>query len=229
MLFFAGSGGCLWMRTLWVFVNACQAAQAIPPCSCRSSASSACASSSLVAHLIGFCHRSATVQRQLYHPDGGRSVQQDGPFCAPGQTPAPPHHLSPRHPGGRGLRWGSSMFWRVLCSLLGATVSLSSGYHPQSNSQTKHKNQEMCLTSQHPSSWSEQLVWVEYAHNTLTSSATGLSPFECAYGFQPPLFPALEKEASCPSVQAFIRRCHRTRAALLQAVGRYSECLALNP
>ena len=61
------------------------------------------------------------------------------------------------------------------------------------------------MTSQHLSSWSEQLVWVEYAHNTLTSSATGLSPFECAYGFGPLLFPALEKEASYPSVQAFIR------------------------
>ena len=82
------------------------------------------------------------------------------------------------------------------------------------------------MTSQNPTSWSEQLLWVEYAHNTLTSSATGLSPFECTYGFQPPLFPALEKEASCPSVQDFIRRCRRTwtraRAALLQAADRYT-------
>ncbi|KAI3370842.1 hypothetical protein L3Q82_007128 [Scortum barcoo] len=85
-------------------------------------------------------------------------------------------------------------------------------------------NQELetalrCMASQHPSSWSQQLLWVEYAHNTLTCSATGLSPFfQCAYGFQPPLFPDLEEEVSCPSVQAFIRRCHwtwtQTRAAL---------------
>ena len=125
----------------------------------------------------------------------------------------------------------TSVFWREFCSLLGATVSLSSGYHPQSNGQTERKNQEMetalrCMTSQNPTSWSEQLLWVEYAHNTLTSSATGLSPFECTYGFQPPLFPALEKEASCPSVQEFIRRCRRTwtraRAALLRAADRYT-------
>ncbi|TWW60329.1 hypothetical protein D4764_05G0004190 [Takifugu flavidus] len=49
---------------------------------------------------------------------------------------------------------------------------------------------------------------------------------KCAYGFQPPLFPALEKEASCLSVEAFIRRCRRTwtqaRAALLRAADRYS-------
>ena len=125
----------------------------------------------------------------------------------------------------------SSVFWREFCSLLGATASLTSGYHPQSNGQAERMNQEMettlrCMTSQNPSSWSQHLLWVEYAHNTLTSSATGLSPFQCAYGYQPPLFPALEGEASCPSVQAFIRRCRRTwvraRASLLKAADRYS-------
>lgn len=43
------------------------------------------------------------------------------------------------------------------------------------------------MVSKHPSTWSKQLLRVEYAHNTLTSSATGLSPFQCAYGFQPPV------------------------------------------
>ena len=66
----------------------------------------------------------------------------------------------------------------------------------------------------------------EYAHNTLISSATGLSPFQCAYGFQPPLFSALEKEVTCPSVQAFIRRCRKTwrqaRTTLLQSAKRYA-------
>lgn len=75
----------------------------------------------------------------------------------------------------------------------------------------------------------QQLMWVEYAHNSLTSSSTGLSPFQCAYGFQPPLFPALEKEVTCPSVKAFIRRCRRVwnqaRRALLLA-GKQSAIAA---
>lgn len=125
----------------------------------------------------------------------------------------------------------SSVFWREFCSLLGATASLSSGFHPQSNGQTERMNQELetalrCMASHNPSSWSSQLLWVEYAHNSLLCSATGLSPFQCVYGYQPPLFPAHEKEISCPSVQAFIRRCRRTwlqaRSTLLRSVGRYT-------
>lgn len=84
----------------------------------------------------------------------------------------------------------------------------------QSNGQTERKNQEMetalcCLVSSNPCSWAQHLVWVEYTH-TLTSSASDLSPFQCPFGFQLPLFPALEKEASSPSVQIFIQRCHHT-------------------
>jgi hypothetical protein len=67
-----------------------------------------------------------------------------------------------------------------------------------------------CLVNRNPASWSDQLVWVEFAHITLTCSSTGLSHFQCTYGYLPPLFPDLEQESSCPSVQALIRRCRRT-------------------
>ena len=126
----------------------------------------------------------------------------------------------------------TSRFWREFCSLLGATVSLSSGFHPQSNGQSERMNQEMetalrCVVSHNPASWSKHLLWVEYAHNTLPSSATGLSPFQCSRGYQPPLFPVQEREARVPSVQVFIRRCRRTwlqaRSALLRASDRYQR------
>ncbi|KAG1927325.1 retrotransposable element [Pimephales promelas] len=122
-----------------------------------------------------------------------------------------------------------SKFWREFCKLLGATVSLSSGFHPQSNGQTERANQDLertlrCLVSKNPSSWSQQLSMVEYAHNTLPVSSTGLSLFECSVGYQPPVFPSLESEVAVPSAHAFIQRCHRTwtraRETLLQVGAR---------
>ncbi len=41
-------------------------------------------------------------------------------------------------------------------------------------------------------------------------SSTGLSPFECSLGYQPPLFPSMESEVAVPSAHAFVQRCHRT-------------------
>ncbi|KAG1964568.1 retrotransposable element [Pimephales promelas] len=119
-----------------------------------------------------------------------------------------------------------SKFWQEFCKLLGATVSLSSGYHPQSNGQSERANQDLermlrCLVAKNPSSWSQQLSMVEYAHNSLPVSSTGLSPFKCSLGYQPPIFPSLESEVAVPSAHAFVQRCHRTwtraRETLLQA------------
>ncbi len=40
----------------------------------------------------------------------------------------------------------SSRFWRAFCQSLGATVSLSSGFHPESNGQTERLNQDLETT-----------------------------------------------------------------------------------
>ncbi len=76
------------------------------------------------------------------------------------------------------------------------------------------------LTSQSPASWCDQLSWAEYAHNTLPSTATGLSPFHACLGYQPPLFTSQETESSVPSVQAFIQRCRRTWRRVRSALCR---------
>ncbi|KAF7647278.1 hypothetical protein LDENG_00174850, partial [Lucifuga dentata] len=126
----------------------------------------------------------------------------------------------------------SSRFWRSFCKLLGATASLSSGFHPQTNSQMERVNQDLesalrCLSGHNPSSWSDQLPWVEYAHNTLPVSATGMSPFECCMGYQPPLFLAQEEDVGVPSAMCFFCRCRwtwrRARAALLSLRASYKH------
>ncbi|CAM4463975.1 unnamed protein product [Leuciscus chuanchicus] len=119
----------------------------------------------------------------------------------------------------------ASQFWREFCRLIGASPSLSSGFHPQTNGQAERTNQILgrmlrSLTSQNPASWCDQLSWAEYAHNSLPSSATGLSPFESCLGYQPPLFASQESETSVPSVQAFIQRCKRTWRRVRSALCR---------
>ncbi|KAJ8374999.1 hypothetical protein SKAU_G00055790 [Synaphobranchus kaupii] len=123
----------------------------------------------------------------------------------------------------------SSRVWRAFCAALGASPSLSSGFHPQSNGQAERANQDLgaalrCVTVRNPASWSRFLPWVEYAHNSLKSASTGLSPFECALGYQPPLLSTQEAEIAVPSVRAHVLRCKNiwrlTRTALLHANSR---------
>ena len=116
-----------------------------------------------------------------------------------------------------------SRFWREFCRLIGTKASLTSGYQPEANGQTERLNQQLetglrCVVHQNPSTWSKHLVWVEYAHNSLPTSTTGLSPFHCALGYQPPLFPDNEGEVSVPSAYAMVRRCRRIWAAARQVL-----------
>ena len=79
------------------------------------------------------------------------------------------------------------------------------------------------MVSQNPSTWSKHLVWVEYAHNSLPTSATGFSPFKCALGYQPPLFPENELEVSVPSAHAMVRHCRCIWEAARQVLIRQGD------
>lgn len=73
----------------------------------------------------------------------------------------------------------------------------------------KDKDKEFIAAS-NPLSWSKQLLWVEYAHNTLPSLATGISPSQFSRWYQPSVFPNQEWEVSILFIQAFIRQCQLT-------------------
>ncbi|KAK3546892.1 hypothetical protein QTP86_003814 [Hemibagrus guttatus] len=123
----------------------------------------------------------------------------------------------------------TSRVWGSLCARLGIGVSLSSGYHPQSNGQVERLNQEIgwflrsyCSREQHR--WSEFLPWAEYAQNSLTHSSTGITPFQCVLGYQPPLFPWAGEPSDVPAVEDWYQRSQevweRTHVHLQRAVRR---------
>lgn len=51
------------------------------------------------------------------------------------------------------------------------------------------------------------LIWPELSPNLLTSSTTGLSPFEACYGFQPLMFKHQKLEVDVPPAQQLVCRC----------------------
>ncbi|KAK3569947.1 hypothetical protein QTP86_007632 [Hemibagrus guttatus] len=108
----------------------------------------------------------------------------------------------------------TSRVWRAFFKRLGVTISLSSGYHPQTNGQTERKIQEIgrflrTFCHSHQESWSQFLGWAEYAQNSLRQSTTGLTPFQCVLGYQPPLFPWDEEPSDVPAVDYWFRESER--------------------
>ncbi|KAL0164369.1 hypothetical protein M9458_040122, partial [Cirrhinus mrigala] len=107
-----------------------------------------------------------------------------------------------------------SHIWQAFFKLLGVSVNLSSGYHPQTNGQTERKIQELgrylrayCHEDQH--SWSRFLPWAEYAQNSLRQDTTGLTPFQCVLRYKPPLFPWTVEPSNVPAVDHWFRESER--------------------
>ncbi len=123
-----------------------------------------------------------------------------------------------------------SRVWRAFCSLLGVTISLSSGYHPQSNGQTERKIQEIgrylhTFCHGHQNSWNRFLAWAEYAQNSLRQPSMNLTPFQCVLCYQPPLFPWSGEPSEVPSVTHWFQESERVwdSAHLQRAVRRHQH------
>ncbi|KAI2646996.1 Transposon Tf2-9 polyprotein [Labeo rohita] len=107
-----------------------------------------------------------------------------------------------------------SRVWRAFFRLLGVTISLSSGYHLQANGQTERKIQEVgrflrTFCHDHQDTWNQYLGWAEYAQNSLRQATTGLTPFQCMLGYQPPLFPWSGEPSDVPTVDYWFRESER--------------------
>ncbi len=108
----------------------------------------------------------------------------------------------------------TSRVWSAFCLKLNINVSLTSGYHPQANGQVERLNQELthflrsyCHRNQ--ADWSCYIIWAEYAQNSLRKPATGLNPFQCVLGFQPPLFSWSGEPSDLPAINSWLQRIER--------------------
>lgn len=75
--------------------------------------------------------------------------------------------------------------------------------------------------------WKSHLAWVKYVHNSMTSAATGLLPFQALLGYQLPVCPAIKGETSVP----LCRCCYLWRAtcSTLLRTKEENKHLAIEP
>ncbi|KAG1925681.1 retrotransposable element [Pimephales promelas] len=98
--------------------------------------------------------------------------------------------------------------------------------------QTERKIQEIgrylrSYCHDHQDCWSRYLPWAENAQISLRQSTTGLTPFQCILGFQPPLFPWSGEPSSVPAVHHWFQTSERVwdsaHVHLQQAVRRHKS------
>ena len=113
----------------------------------------------------------------------------------------------------RGLQFVSQV-WRAYCDRLGVALSLSSGYHPQTNGHTERLNQEIgkylrqqCSASPHD--WSRYMACAKYAQTSRMHSSLFLTSLQCVLGYQPPLFLCEEEPGTVPVVDDWFRCSER--------------------
>ena len=106
---------------------------------------------------------------------------------------------------------------------LGVSVSLTSGFHPESNGQVERVNQDVgrflrSYCRDWPGEWARYVPWAELAQNSLRHSSTNMSPFECVLGYQPVLAPWHQSQTEAPAVEEWVQRSKDTWKAVQESL-----------
>src|SRR5882762_6097920 len=104
----------------------------------------------------------------------------------------------------RGPQFTSS-FSTKLCKLLDIQQAMSTAYHPQTDGQTKHVNQELeqylcAYCSVRQNDWVDHLSTAEFAHNIRHHSTIDTSPFRALMGYQLTSLPLSTPSSSTPAI-----------------------------
>ena len=115
-----------------------------------------------------------------------------------------------------------SSFMKDLYELLNIKANPSTSYHPQTDGQTEQINHEVekylrIYVNYRQTDWVEWLALTKFAHNSQTTSATGISPFLLNYG-QQPIIPNKQVEVRNESASAFVSKMKSHHQAACQVL-----------
>ena len=84
----------------------------------------------------------------------------------------------------------TSSYWNAVMKQLTVKLSMSTSYHPMSDGQTERANRTLeealrAYVNYKQTNWDEHLALIEFAHNNVTHSSTGYSPFFLNTGQHP--------------------------------------------
>jgi hypothetical protein len=129
----------------------------------------------------------------------------------------------------RGPQFASKVM-RELWNKLGVKASLSTAFHPQTDGETERVNQEIeqffrvfCNFQQ--DNWTELLPFAEFAHNVRAHAATGHSPFQIWYGFQPEFIPPINFATHLPAVEDRLKALEQVRREVSAALQVAAEVM----
>jgi transposase InsO family protein len=142
------------------------------------------------------------------------------------------HHGTPRAIlSDRGSQFIAG-FTRELYKLLGIKLAMLRAYHPQTDGQTKHANQELegylrIFTSRRQDNWDELLPLGEFSHNNHVHSSTQQTPFMVNTGRHPhmcfePQQPRYKLELVNEFAERMAQRLEEAKAALTKVKDEYA-------
>ena len=129
----------------------------------------------------------------------------------------------------RGPQFASKVI-RETWKKLNVQQSLSTAFHPQTDGETEQVNQEVeqflrVFCNYQQDNWADLLPFAEFAHNIQAHSATGHSPFQIWYGFQPEFLPPVDFTSHLPSVEDWLKTLNRLHTDISAALKVAAEIM----
>src|ERR1700735_1266117 len=125
----------------------------------------------------------------------------------------------------RGPQFASKVMQEVW-KKLNVKSTMSTAFHPQTDSKTECVNQELeqylrVFGNFQQDNWVNLIPFMEFAQH----SATGKSPFEVWYGFQPMFLPPVNFTTTIPTVEECLRTLEQIRTEVKAALKVAAEVM----